>query len=59
MRITSGFGHMKETSREDFYATIGLCYEDEEVELFRYVHRDLIFPGSREKLYKHGNSRKN
>lgn len=21
--------------REDFYATIGLCYEDEEVELFR------------------------
>nr|DAW81954.1 MAG TPA: hypothetical protein [Caudoviricetes sp.] len=24
-----------------------------------YVHRDLIFTGSREKLYKHGNSRKN
>lgn len=23
------------------------------------VHRDLIFTGSREKLYKHGNSRKN
>lgn len=23
------------TNREDFYATIGLCYEDEEVELFR------------------------
>lgn len=22
-----------------------------------YVHRDLIFTGSREKLYKHGNSR--
>lgn len=21
--------------KEDFYATIGLCYEDEEVELFR------------------------
>lgn len=24
-----------------------------------YVHRDLIFTGSREKLYKHGNSKKN
>ena len=43
---------------EDFYATMGLCYEDEEVELFRLC-RDLIFTGSREKLYKHGNSRKN
>lgn len=28
----------------------GLNYSD-------YVHRDLIFTGSREKLYKHGNSR--
>lgn len=45
----------------DFYASIGLCYEDEEVELFRlYTQRfDLIFTGSREKLYKHDNSRKN
>ena len=27
-------------------------------EICDYVHRDLIFTGSREKLYKHGNSRK-
>lgn len=30
---------------EDFYATIGLCYEDEEVELFRLC---TIFTGSRD-----------
>lgn len=42
----------------NFYATIGLCYEDEEVELFRLCTQrfDIYWL---EKLYKHGNNKKN
>lgn len=46
---------------QDLYATIGLCYEYEEIELLRlYTQKfKFVFTSSREKLYKHGNSRKN
>ena len=59
LNITPESGNGNQEVTINAKANISLEDREERLNYSDYVHRDLIFTGSREKLYKHGNSRKN